>query len=646
MKRLPSIILSLIVLAVFAGTARQSGGDIDEAARIRKAEYIYYESLSRYFDGDEDGQYASDCYEFTRYASALNPADTGISVAKAQYELIAELVDSAELEQAYQTLRSYYFAHPDDHILGPQLADIANKRKDYDTEIAVLERLSAVYPDRNDYRLDYADRLGRQSITFFHYGDSARSAECRTRALAVYDSLESVLGPDPSIIYRQLIINNRVDTAQFINRIENYVAASPGEASVLYVAARLYGLIGLNDSTARYLDRSCEADSTYGQAYLSRAQFYLELGDSARYKSEVANVLRSQNIEYDAKMSMLQNYLKESTEEELKQPSTSTLFGIMQDQYPGEADVHSAYGAYLMGCDSLAEGIEQLRYSINLAPDNYRVYQALMFANLNYGDTVAAIEVGREAAARFTDNPGPALYTSNLLAMREDYPAALAQLDSFDMEQVKDDPEVLSVLHQTRGDYLFKMELTDSAMAEYDTALAYDPTNTMAMNNAAYFSAVAGVKLDRALTLISRAVQSNPDNPTYLDTYAWVLFKKKDYPGARVYIDRALACYGSDSTVVEKMNVYGDATAAGVHEEAVDTATYDDDDDYDEIDVSAMDDEEPEAPSSEIYDHAGDIYFMNGEPEQALIFWEKALALAPGDEKIARKVKYKTYFFE
>ncbi len=37
---------------------------------------------------------------------------------------------------------------------------------------------------------------------------------------------------------------------------------------------------------------------------------------------------------------------------------------------------------------------------------------------------------------------------------------------------------------------------------------------------------------------------------------------------------------------------------------------------------------------------------MNGEPQKALEFWEKALALDPDNELLQRKVKHKTYFYE
>ena len=37
-----------------------------------------------------------------------------------------------------------------------------------------------------------------------------------------------------------------------------------------------------------------------------------------------------------------------------------------------------------------------------------------------------------------------------------------------------------------------------------------------------------------------RTVSAEPDNASYLDTYAWILFEKGRYTEARIYIDQPL----------------------------------------------------------------------------------------------------------
>ena len=47
-----------------------------------------------------------------------------------------------------------------------------------------------------------------------------------------------------------------------------------------------------------------------------------------------------------------------------------------------------------------------------------------------------------------------------------------------------------------------------------------------------------------------------------------------------------------------------------------------------------------------MYEHAGDIYYMSGSPDEAVDFWKKALELDPGNDLLARKVKHRAYLYK
>lgn len=118
----------------------------------------------------------------------------------------------------------------------------------------------------------------------------------------------------------------------------------------------------------------------------------------------------------------------------------------------------------------------------------------------------------------------------------------------------------------------------------------------LALNNYAYLLAVEGRDLEHAERMSARTIQERPDDINSLDTYAWILFRQKKYTEALVYIQKAL-------------------------------------------DLA-------KEPAEELYSHAGDIYFWNGDHEKAVEFWEQALRLAPDNDLLKRKVRHKTFFFE
>ena len=160
------------------------------------------------------------------------------------------------------------------------------------------------------------------------------------------------------------------------------------------------------------------------------------------------------------------------------------------------------------------------------------------------------------------------------------------------------DTKGLSEMITSIGDAYNMMGRQDTAFNYYERALSLDPDNLLALNNYAYNLALTDRDLDKALTMIEKVIKENPESSTSLDTYAWVLYKQKKYDKAREIIDGALA----------------------------------------------NNDENDDSP--EIYEHAGDIYFMDGKPDEAIDFWKKALKLDPENELLQKKVKHKTFFYK
>lgn len=86
---------------------------------------------------------------------------------------------------------------------------------------------------------------------------------------------------------------------------------------------------------------------------------------------------------------------------------------------------------------------------------------------------------------------------------------------------------------------------TDSSDQAYERVLQIDPRNMFACNNYAYALAIRGKDLERARDLSWTAVQQNPQNAAYLDTYAWVLFQLGELDRALKYIEKAIELGGN-----------------------------------------------------------------------------------------------------
>ena len=77
------------------------------------------------------------------------------------------------------------------------------------------------------------------------------------------------------------------------------------------------------------------------------------------------------------------------------------------------------------------------------------------------------------------------------------------------------------------------------AIGNYETALAMQPENFIALNNLAWL--IKEIDTERAVELSARAMELAPENPSILDTHGWILHLAGQHQKAEPIIERALA---------------------------------------------------------------------------------------------------------
>ncbi|MCI0531161.1 MAG: tetratricopeptide repeat protein [candidate division Zixibacteria bacterium] len=136
-------------------------------------------------------------------------------------------------------------------------------------------------------------------------------------------------------------------------------------------------------------------------------------------------------------------------------------------------------------------------------------------------------------------------------------------------------------LYQQKGDF----ELAQKYFLEI---LAHDPDHATALNNLSYLWSERGINLEKSLQYVQKALEIEPENPAFLDSYGWVLYKLGELESAEENLRKALRLSQSDP---------------------------------------------------EVYHHLGDLYQKKGEPGLARENWEKALELDPGNQILKEKLK-------
>jgi tetratricopeptide (TPR) repeat protein len=322
----------------------------------------------------------------------------------------------------------------------------------------------------------------------------------------------------------------------------------------------------------------------------------------------------------------MRSYVSELYTDTAQWPRIEKLFGALLEENSGEEMVYSLYGAFESSRERYPQALEQFSYAMALDPTDETTRASVVQTALAADSIDTMIDVALKGTKLFPTNFYFPIMAASGYQQKGEYMAAINTLKSVDISNVKNGKAVSNLLC-TLADNYYRVDSLDTAFDTYEKAIRYDSENYMAYNNAGYFMAESGRDIEKAIRYTRYAVLSEPQNATYLDSYAWALFKNKEYEKARENIDLALKfSQTSDSVWVDDNN---DADA-----------------DSNVVEYVVNNPDDTEGASAEILSHAGDIYFMCGEPDKALAYWKQALALDPKNELLGRKVKNKTYFYK
>ena len=568
-----SVALMLIAMALpFAirGSASKKEG-ITQANRV-KATYVLMEAQRQHFLEHDDA-----FYHLIAYAYSLDSTNTSIAfyMGVAKFERTS-FEHTDELTAALAQMRKHVEAHPEDKYEARLYAHAAFLVNQYQEGLRVLNIQHQLYPQDDNLLSTMADAYEKTSDY--------------KKALAIYDTLQQWQGQSVELSSAKLKAYQALnDTTGAIHEMRALLASAPTNADYNLAMGKMLFMFGYRDSAMVYYDKAQQYEPDNGLTYLTKAEYYLALGDTLNYDRQTYQALVSTDLDVESKLQILVNYTKTLLSAKDTTHRTDHLFDVLIEQHPLEPQIRVLYSEYLMVIDNNEGAAEQIDYALNLDPTNKELWTRLMAYHLYAGNYEKAIEVGDKAIRLNPDNVELYSYLGSSCYSVKQYDKAIEVYDKalaiLDSTQVDDRSNLLS----GKADVKFAMGDTIAAFALYDQSLDINPDNPGTLNNYAYFLALSNRDLDKAERMSAKTIVEDAANPTYLDTYAWVFYMRKEYTMAQLYIEMAI--------------------------------------------------NNEEQPTSELFEHYGYILLANGDKQKALEQWRKAIELKPDNEQLVKQIE-------
>lgn len=539
MRRLAATLLLCMcmlpgLLSAAGGGGTPAAGGIVPPDSLRSL-YLYTDALKRLLIDRDTAGARTLCHEALRCDSACAPASYTLA-ANGMYDSNDEAVALAGRAYRSDTTNKWY-----GRLYGQTL--IYAER--YGDALDIFRRLLRDDPREPDnYRLVAA--LYEQ-------------VERPYSALATLDSAEVRFGRTPvlSTMKRQLLIATRqLDKA--VDEARAVAEEIPYEAEHHTVLANLYGLQG-NDSLARAeFDRALEIDSTDVQTLMSLADFYNTRHDYAGLLSATRRIFETDALTIDEMVRRFGQLTSDLRFYREYYAQINSLASTLIIRHPDDPRIVRLYADHLIASGELEEALAlyKLRSADRPPVKGYFRAVAEIENYLQRPDSVQKYVT--QAIALFPDDPDFRIFRGHALSYAKHHERAVKAYREA-LRYVAGD-SLRSAVWGFIGDAYHEAGMTRKCFAAYEKSLRYRSDNVLVLNNYAYFLAEKGGDLEKALVMASRVTALTDNEPTYLDTEAWILFRLGRAAEAKKIMQQAIALDRTNSPVL--LLHYGDILEA------------------------------------------------------------------------------------
>ena len=575
MPHLRQLLLILVVLLASCGTVRRSVVPEREEVVLtfsdqQKYEYYFLEAVRL----EQQARY-DEAFEMLQHSLSICPTAPSALYKMASYYFVLN-----QKEKAAQALLGAVAGEPDNYWYRQTLASYYQSSREYDKAIATIEEMQRLFPKRNGELLPALVGL---------YGHT----EQYDKVIDVLTRLELLTGKSEAIsmekVRNYLLMGN---TEGAFSEVEALAAEYPDNSYYRIILAEVYMDHGREEETLPILQEVLAQEPNNGAAKITLSQYYKQQGDTTNYLATTDSIMMSPDVSDDFKVRVMVQLIKENGDSTL----LMDLFERALARPQQSARLGHLCAQYMLSIEQPEARVRPILLRIlEVEPDHIPARSQLLAYAAQRNDVEEMVRICSEGIDYNPEVLEYYYYKGVGLCYYLDQPEEALEVFRQATRQIGEGSDIgmANDIYTVMGDLLQELDEVEEACTCYDMALKYQPGDIVVLNNYAYLLSEKGGDLERAEEMSRRTIEAEPNNATYLDTYAWILYRMQRYEEALTYMRQAI-----------------------------------------EADTE---------PSDELYEHAGDIHYSLGETAQALDYWRQALDLqrkeGTTDNALEKKIK-------
>ncbi|MDR0733509.1 MAG: DUF4292 domain-containing protein [Dysgonamonadaceae bacterium] len=510
--------------SAFADSTSQTG---------RKFDYFFMEAM-----GSKEVEEYSDAFNALRYALHIDSTSAAAWAELSNFYMYLQL-DSLAVDAVQKAAR----LAPDNLYYKILLAETNGETDNLPEAIAQCEEIIEAHTEQWDLQF-YLSEL------YFRSGQI-------NRAITVLNDLEESEGMSEgtSMQKHQLYLSmGKQDEA--VNEITRLIARYPSTVKYRIFIGDFYMERNEPEKALEYYEQARKINFEDPFYALAMSLYYERMGNYEAATDEIEKTFKNTLLDRETQIAMLKEYVQKFLLNRRHVKSADVLFQTLMDKHSEEKELNMLYGQFLAAQEQWEEAQAQFQIVTEDDPENIDAWLQLLNIAKRRNNSDEIIRLCKASQAHLPEVPDFYFYKSSALYQKKQFKEALLNMER-GMEYVPDkNRTLLSTFYGRLGDLYYETGEKQKTYHAYEKALQYNANNFLVLNNYAYFLSLDTMQLDKAESMIDKCMKAYPENPTYVDTYAWILFCKGNYSLAKYHIEHAIANGGAENP--DMLGHYGD----------------------------------------------------------------------------------------
>jgi tetratricopeptide (TPR) repeat protein len=359
-------------------------------------------------------------------------------------------------------------------------------------------------------------------------------------ALDLLERIEKDNGVSELISFKKLeIYKLQKDFKNAEAVLNNLIAKAPDEAEYQILKAEY--LVETGDSLRALMayEMAFNIDSSNIYAITNLADMYSSMGDDDKAYYYLNQAFMNNNIPVGNK---IQTMIFLNKDRDMIKKNASLIDKMVNSlvlQYPDNIDVKTVAYDFYNGLENNEKALEIIKDILLTKKDDYIIWQQALYNASMLENYDELITIGEEALKYFPNKNELFLFVGMAYFQKENFEKAYSILNVA-YPGIKEGDKIKMQFLIFLSESAYKAGHKTEAYLFYDQLILEDPSNDFTKNNYSYYLALDSADLIKAKTLSYATILNSPENATFLDTYAWILFKLGDFENAKFYSEKAL----------------------------------------------------------------------------------------------------------